>query len=39
LSVQRILGRKITSKQLHTVARYLPNVTRKNPIPALPADG
>jgi mono/diheme cytochrome c family protein len=31
--------RKITSKQLHTVARYLANVTRKNPIPALPTDG
>jgi mono/diheme cytochrome c family protein len=30
---------KITSKQLHTVARWLATVTRNNPIPALPTDG
>jgi mono/diheme cytochrome c family protein len=31
--------KKITSTQLHVVARYLANVTRNHPIPALPTDG
>jgi mono/diheme cytochrome c family protein len=31
--------RKITSKQLVTVARYLATATRNNPLPALPTDG
>ena len=31
--------RKITSAQLHVVARYIATVTRNHPIPALPTDG
>jgi len=34
-----ILQRKITSKQLHVVARWLANATRTNPVPAYPTDG
>jgi len=33
------VGRKITPKQLHTVAAYIAKVTREHPIPALPTDG
>ena len=34
-----LVRKKITSKQLHTVATYIARTTRHNPIPALPTDG
>ena len=34
-----VVRRRITSKQLHTVAAFIARATRDNPIPALPTDG
>ena len=34
-----VVRRKITPKQLITVATYVSRVTARNPIPALPTDG
>jgi mono/diheme cytochrome c family protein len=34
-----VVRKRITSKQLHTVAAFIAKVTRGNPIPALPTDG
>lgn len=34
-----ILRHKITSKELHVVARWLAKATRTNPVPAYPTDG
>jgi len=34
-----IVRTRITLKQLHTVAAYIAEKTRRNPIPALPTDG
>jgi mono/diheme cytochrome c family protein len=34
-----LVRHKITSKELHVVARWLANTTRTNPVPAYPTDG
>jgi mono/diheme cytochrome c family protein len=33
------VGKKITPKQLHVVARWIATATAHNPVPALPTDG
>ena len=34
-----VVGKKITARQLHVVARWLAQATAHNPVPALPTDG